>query len=993
MGENTVAQMHIINYYCINHIIMAFFQENYSNIRYPITEGGMRLSQIGAIHAITSHFTISNKNAIISMPTGTGKTAVLMMSPFTLGANRVLVITPSKLVRYQIAEDFKDLTTLRQIGVFEELAGEIKCFELNTKMRSDEDWKNLEIYDVVITTPNCVSPSIEDIVQPQADLFDLILIDEAHHSAAKTYISIIEAFPNAKKVLFTATPFRRDKKHIDGKIIYSYPLSKAYQDGTFGKIKFEPVKALFPNDILIAQRAEEVLFADRQKGLDHALMVRTDSKTKAKELYKIYKEKTGLNVLPVDSSHSYSYIKKTLKKLTDGEIDGIICVDMLGEGYNFPKLKIAALHAPHKSLEVTLQFIGRFSRTAKGVDEAKFIGIPNDIELEAEKIYQEGKIWQELITNLSENRIEKELEIRHIIEGFENIFIADEKLQDLSLFALKPYYHVKIFSVPKDCNLNCEINLQPFQLTVLRKDINEEESTVIFITGDKIKPRWAIKDDFDTIDYNLFVIYYDKEAQLLFINSTIKSFPLYNFLAEHFIGPKPRALPSMLVNKVLLGIKDAEFFNVGMKKNVSSNHDESYKIISGSKAHKSIKASDGQLYGRGHLFAKGSNNGSSTTLGLSSASKVWSNKSTNISLFILWCKELSKHILSDKDPITNTELDFLKLPISIINIPSKVPISVSWNPLVYRQSYDFFYHDEDGALIQQYFVQDLELVIDHDYSNESEIIIYLKGEDLEIRFSFAISNDTDKYFTKLDDVDLIVGTDRAPIDIESFLNEFPPSIYFQDFSSIVLHEYYAPPSTEAINFNVDQVLTPDWVNVDITREFGDSDDNNLISIHSYLDKTLIPAEKNDFVYYDHGTGEIADFITLKVDDENIYVQFYHVKGSSEKKPGNRVADAYEVTSQVTRCVRWLDIEMIIQQLTYREHATGNQYNHRRDEVKNLADIIKSNKTKQMNFEILLVQPGISKSKCENDNNITNNLAAASDYCALHNCKLTVLSSK
>lgn len=41
----------------------------------------------------------------------------------------------------------------------------------------------------------------------------------------------------------------------------------------------------------------------------------------------------------------------------------MICVDMLGEGFDFPNLKIAAIHEPHKSLASTLQFIGRFART------------------------------------------------------------------------------------------------------------------------------------------------------------------------------------------------------------------------------------------------------------------------------------------------------------------------------------------------------------------------------------------------------------------------------------------------------------------------------------------------------------------------------------------------------------------------------------------------------------------------------------------------------
>jgi superfamily II DNA or RNA helicase len=96
--------------------------------------------------------------------------------------------------------------------------------------------------------------------------------------------------------------------------------------------------------------------------------------------------------------------------LRDKELDGIICVDMLGEGFDFPNLKIAAVHDPHKSLANTLQFIGRFARTnAKNIDIAKFIAM-NDEELiiENKALYKSDAVWQEIIIDLSENKISRE---------------------------------------------------------------------------------------------------------------------------------------------------------------------------------------------------------------------------------------------------------------------------------------------------------------------------------------------------------------------------------------------------------------------------------------------------------------------------------------------------------------------------------------------------------------------------------------------------------
>lgn len=129
-------------------------------------------------------------------------------------------------------------------------------------------------------------------------------------------------------------------------------------------------------------------------------------------LERIYADNTKLKLKRIDSSLTHSSIKSCLNQLRSGDLDGIICVDMLGEGYDFPNLKIAAIHAPHKSLAATLQFIGRFARTnASDIGTAKFIAV-NDSELEIEnkKLYTNDAVWQDMIIGLSEekpNRIRK----------------------------------------------------------------------------------------------------------------------------------------------------------------------------------------------------------------------------------------------------------------------------------------------------------------------------------------------------------------------------------------------------------------------------------------------------------------------------------------------------------------------------------------------------------------------------------------------------------
>lgn len=340
-----------------------YFSDNYNFIKYPIgneTIPGLRNAQIGAIHAIASYFTIEKKNpGIVVMPTGSGKTAVLMMSPYILRSKKVLVVTPSRMVREQIFEDFSNLNTLIKAEVVPKKMAKPVVIELQHLYDSSYEQTCLEA-DVIVATPQ----GANSILENKTVEFDLVLIDEAHHSPARTWQQILISTIGARQILFTATPFRMDRKEIKGNLIFKYSLALAYQDEIFGEITYIPIdKDLENKDVLIARKAEEIFLADKAQGYKHCIMVRTDTKDKAKQLEKLYSSETSLRLRRIDSSMSNAIAKQFIRKLKKGEIDGIICVDMLGEGFDFPNLKIAAIHVAHRSLANTLQFIGRFART------------------------------------------------------------------------------------------------------------------------------------------------------------------------------------------------------------------------------------------------------------------------------------------------------------------------------------------------------------------------------------------------------------------------------------------------------------------------------------------------------------------------------------------------------------------------------------------------------------------------------------------------------
>ena len=124
---------------------------------------------------------------------------------------------------------------------------------------------------------------------------------------------------------------------------------------------------------------EEIIINHRSEGRSESVLVRTDTQSSAKELLDIYNAHTSLRLEVIDSSNTFSTNKKCIEKLYRQELDGIICVNMLGEGFDFPDFKIAAIHAPKKTLMGTLQFIGRFVRPTEAAESvACFIAVNNE---------------------------------------------------------------------------------------------------------------------------------------------------------------------------------------------------------------------------------------------------------------------------------------------------------------------------------------------------------------------------------------------------------------------------------------------------------------------------------------------------------------------------------------------------------------------------------------------------------------------------------------
>ena len=67
--------------------------------------------------------------------------------------------------------------------------------------------------------------------------FDLILFDEGRHNVAVSWDALRARFPDARIVNSSATPTRADGQLMAGRVLYSYPVFRAIQEGHIKRLK------------------------------------------------------------------------------------------------------------------------------------------------------------------------------------------------------------------------------------------------------------------------------------------------------------------------------------------------------------------------------------------------------------------------------------------------------------------------------------------------------------------------------------------------------------------------------------------------------------------------------------------------------------------------------------------------------------------------------------------------------------------------------------
>lgn len=974
---------------------MAFFQEQASALnlfqQHREPNRGFRPGQLGALHAVLAHFSVQDDPALVCLPTGYGKTSLMMALPYLLKARRVLIVEPTDALRKQVSSHLSELSTLRRIGALPDdcLLPEVLLHV--GRVESVAEWQSLERYDVVVSTPSSSSPIYDH--PPPADLFDLVIFDEAHHAPANSWVAYLQHLTASKFVFLTATPFRSDNLVIPGKLIYRYPVMRAIDEGAFDPVTFRAVPV---NDELndaeidraIAQVAVEQFTEDRANGYDHRIFVRASSIQAAKDLVPLY-QGLGLAVEAINSRLTKRRQDQVEAKLRSGELDGIVCVDMFGEGYDFPKLKVAALHAPHRSLVPTIQFIGRFARMDAATGRPTLIAPTSRVQEATASLLKEGVNLAQMIDEAAHDQIQANILDQEFIDSLPVRRQAESNYDAVSPLSLNLYAHVRIFhceEAPDFLRLDSTVGRN---LRIAKQWATADGSISLVLTADETPPQWIFSDAVMDVRHDAFLLMYFPESQFCFIGSTLRTEKLYLSIMDDVCLGHCRPLSYEETSRARAGLEAVHFFNLGFKSQALNSQGETYRVMTGPQAERAVTSGDSRAFSQGHYFGSGHNGHIRETVGASSSSRIWSNQRLSTPDFVEWVQTLNARISGDA-PITATQLDQVRISTKLLRLPDVV-IAANWPRQGFKTNPRLRYRATPQGRDRYSRLTEWELLgfqVEPGIGRMAFSVVHLDGA-VEMCFHLGVARM------------ITCATPEATLEVESahdnwmpldeWLSEYSPVFYAADRSSFEGMNLMAPPLLQTQGLAPGDAASIDWTGCEICVEFLPNDNSaqtvarraalgGLATVQEHLAQHLLNLPNVQAIFYDHRTGEAADYICITRDARGeVSVDFYHCKGAGGPANGGRVGDVYEVAGQLVKCAYYCDVPTLLQHMADRmnpaRHSAPSSFVM--GTLRDVEEILNATLATRLSFCVIGVQPGIRRTMV--DQRLSDLMSFCIDY--------------
>ncbi|MEG0301316.1 DEAD/DEAH box helicase [Cetobacterium sp.] len=484
--------------------------------------------QIQALNNLEEIRKTKDKALLISA-TGTGKTYLSAFDVKAMNPKKVLFIAHRKTILDKSKDTYESLISNKKMCLYGE----------------GETQENDYIFAMVQTLNRD-----EHLKKFSRDYFDYIIIDEVHHSGAKTYQNIINYFTPRFFLGMTATPERSDNfdiyKLFDHTIAFEIRLHDALKEKLlcpfhyFGISDIEvdgrliDEKATIKN-LVVDERVNHIIEKSRYYGYSGEKLHGLIFVSKVEEA-RVLSEKLnehGLKTKALTGETSDLSREKAIEQLEKGELEYLITVDIFNEGVDIPCVNQVLLLRPTDSAIVYIQQLGRGLR--KSTDK-EFVVILDFIGN-----YEKNFLIPIAISQ--NNSYDKDSIKRFINRGTE--YIPGE-----SSIVFEEIVKERIFENISKTNFSTRKNIE-HDYKLLKKQLGRTPYLNDFFERNMIDPSIILKykKDYDDVLKTL-----DSKGEFGTLNAKEKNF--LKFLSSFFTPAK--RIHEIFILKYLLKVEDGD---------------------------------------------------------------------------------------------------------------------------------------------------------------------------------------------------------------------------------------------------------------------------------------------------------------------------------------------------------------------------------------------------------------------------------------------------
>lgn len=391
----------------------------FDEVRDRVDRGPLRSCQDEALVALANYFAGGGRNAAAVMAVGAGKTALGVAAALSFTRRRALVVTPGSVIRGTFASA---LDAGAPGNVLYGLAGgpmlpgarppSTLVLDADGEQISRVGRERLLGADIVVTNFHALGTGDKSgdlLAKLEPEDVDFIVVDEAHIAASDSYQRLFAHFPQARTLLMSACFIRLDGRPIDADVVYRYRLVDSVADGVAKNLRvhrFAPetastvYEAVWPDgrreqvvgrDALLRVLGDERklarITAQSEAPIRQVMAVtRACLDVQAKLLAPIrprvlfaamgqahaeqiarIAEEHGIACATLHHSMPASAIAATRRRFESeaGDLEGIVQLRMLGQGYDFPPITVVVPLRPYGSFGEFYQFVGRGVRVLR----------------------------------------------------------------------------------------------------------------------------------------------------------------------------------------------------------------------------------------------------------------------------------------------------------------------------------------------------------------------------------------------------------------------------------------------------------------------------------------------------------------------------------------------------------------------------------------------------------------------------------------------------